>query len=183
MVVGSFHAGCARRRAPGRDDLLVRRRDRDDAIPAGGLDDAGHVRVTGARGSSSPRRSPRSAPRSGVRHRRIFAALGIFQMGLGLAFLTVGARPLPGRRSHSSLAARGRPRPALGLARLLRAAEHVEPLAPAGPSLTAAIVVQATAYAISTSSPLCRNGSPAALPESGRKIETAGRSGLVARSA
>ena len=58
---------------------------------------------------------------------RIFAALGIFQMGLGLAFLTVGARLLPAAEVALLSLARGRARAALGLARLRRAPEHVEP--------------------------------------------------------
>ena len=52
------------------------------------------------------------------------AALGIGQIGLGFALLTVGARLIPAAQVGPDHAARGRARPALGVARAGRAPEH-----------------------------------------------------------
>ena len=51
----------------------------------------------------------------------VLAALGVGQMGLGLAFLTIGARLDPTGPGRGHLAARGRARADLGVARLRRA--------------------------------------------------------------
>ena len=52
------------------------------------------------------------------------AALGIGQIGLGFALLTVGRPADPGRAGRADHAARGRARAALGVARARRAPEH-----------------------------------------------------------
>ena len=52
------------------------------------------------------------------------AALGIGQIGLGFALLTVGRAADPGRAGGPDHAARGGARPAVGLARAGRAPEH-----------------------------------------------------------
>ena len=54
----------------------------------------------------------------------MFFRLGTFQIGAGIALLTIGARLLPAAEVALLSLARGRARAALGLARLLGAPEH-----------------------------------------------------------
>ena len=86
----------------------------------------------------------------------IFFALGVFQIGARPRAPDDRRAPAPAGRGRAALTARGRARPALGLARLLGAADTATLVG--GAVVTAAIVVQATAS----------DDAPAAVPERAR---------------
>ena len=69
------------------------RRDRDHAPPARGLDGAGDVPLAGAR--LRVRRAVRVDRRCRPAGPALLVGLGIGQIGLGLIFLTIGARLIP----------------------------------------------------------------------------------------
>ena len=93
MVAGSIEAGALAVVLPDRDDRLVRRRDRDHALPARRVDDAREcasqalVVVVAAPFASLGSATPGDWG--------LFFLLGTFQIGAGLALLTIGARLLP----------------------------------------------------------------------------------------
>ena len=94
MVGGPSRPSAARLRALAADVGLVRRHDRDHPPPAPGLDGAGDLALAGARLRVARRRSRRPR-RSAAKDLALLAGLGVTQIGLGLIFLTIGARLIP----------------------------------------------------------------------------------------